>query len=157
MSLPDFAIRRSVTIYIACAIVVLLGAISFQRLPIDLMPDIEFPRITVVTRYEGVAPGEMETLITRRVEETLAGAPGVEEVTSSSTEGQSRVVVAFEWGTDLDEASNELRTRLDRLRRSLPEGSEPPIMLKFDLSQFPIMFLAVAGDMGPRELRRLTE
>ena len=68
MSIPDFAIRRSVTIYIACAIVVLLGVISFERLPIDLMPDIEFPRITVMTRYEGVAPGEMETLITRRVE-----------------------------------------------------------------------------------------
>ena len=157
MSIPDFAIRRSVTIYIACAIVILLGAISFQRLPIDLMPDIEFPRITVMTRYEGVAPGEMETLITRRVEETLGGAPGVQEVSSSSTEGQSRVMVSFDWGTDLDEAADELRTRLDRLRRSLPEGSEPPTMFKFDLSQFPIMFLGVAGDMGPRELRRLTE
>ena len=157
MSIPDFAIRRSVTIYIACAIVILLGAISFQRLPIDLMPDIEFPRITVMTRYEGVAPGEMETLITRRVEETLGGAPGVQEVSSSSTEGQSRVMVSFDWGTDLDEAADELRTRLDRLRRSLPEGSDPPTMFKFDLSQFPIMFLGVAGDMGPRELRQLTE
>ncbi|MBI4460164.1 MAG: efflux RND transporter permease subunit, partial [Acidobacteria bacterium] len=113
MSLPDLAIRRSVTVYIACAMVILLGAISFQRLPIDLMPDIEYPRITVMTRYQGAAPEEVETLITRRIENAVGSAPGVEEVTSTSTEGQSRVFVSFAWGSNMDEAANELRTRLD--------------------------------------------
>ncbi|MBI3894405.1 MAG: efflux RND transporter permease subunit [Acidobacteria bacterium] len=157
MSLPDIAIRRSVTIYIACAMVILLGAISLNRLPIDLMPDIEFPRVTVNTRYPGAAPEEVETLITRRVENAVGSAPGVEEVTSSSTEGQSRVFVSFAWGTNLDEAANELRTRLDRIRNSLPDGSDSPQLFKFDVSQFPIMMLAVSGDMEPRELRRFAE
>ena len=71
MSLPNLAIRRSVSVYIACTIAILLGAISFQRLPVDLLPDLEFPRITVMTRYTGVAPEEIETLITRRIEETV--------------------------------------------------------------------------------------
>ena len=157
MSLPDLAIRRSVTIYIACAMVILLGAISFERLPIDLMPDIEFPRITVMTRYQGAAPEEVESLITRRIENAVGSAPGVEEVTSTSTEGQSRVVVSFAWGANLDEAANELRTRLDRIRNSLPDGSDVPQLFKFDLSQFPIMMLAVSGNLNPRELRRFAE
>ena len=157
MSLPDLAIRRSVTIYICCALVVLLGAISFQRLPIDLMPDIEFPRITVNTNYSGAAPEEIETLVTRRIENAVGSAPGVEEITSTSQEGSSRVIVAFAWGTDLDEATNELRTRLDRVRNQLPDGSDPPQLFKFDTSQFPVLFLAVTGNMNSKDLRTFAE
>ncbi|MBI1955974.1 MAG: efflux RND transporter permease subunit, partial [Acidobacteria bacterium] len=122
-----------------------------------LMPDIEFPRISVMTRYPGAAPEEVETLITRRIENAVGSAPGVEEVTSTSTEGQSRASVSFAWGTNLDEAANELRTRLDRIRNSLPDGSDPPQLFKFDVSQLPIMMLAVSGKMEPRELRRFAE
>jgi HAE1 family hydrophobic/amphiphilic exporter-1 len=157
MSLPDLAIRRSVSVYIACAMVVLLGAISFQQLPIDLMPDIEIPRISVNTRYNGAAPEEVETLITRRVENAVGSAPGVEEVDSNSSEDMSRVTVSFVWGTNLDEAAEELRTRLDRIRNQLPEESEPPQVFKFDVNQNPIMFLSVAGDMDPRQLREFSE
>src|SRR5262245_28736825 len=98
MSLPNLAIRRSVSVYIACTIASLPGATSFQRLPVDLLPDLEFPRITVQTRYTGVAPEEIETLITRRIEEALGSAPGVEEVNSNSSEGVSRVGISFQWG-----------------------------------------------------------
>ena len=157
MSLPNFAIRRPVTVYIACAMAILLGAISFQRLPVDLLPDIEIPRITVATSYPGVAPEEIESLITRRIEETVGSAPGVEEVTSASVEGFSRVFVSFQWGADLNEAADELRTRLERVAGALPDGSDPPRLFKFDTSQMPIMFLAVAADMDPRQLRRFSE
>jgi len=157
MSLPNFAIRRPVTVYIACAMAILLGVVSFQRLPVDLLPDIEIPRLTVMTSYPGVAPEEIESLITRRIEETAGSAPGVEEVTSTSTEGSSRVFVAFQWGADLDEAANELRTRLERIRGFLPEGADAPRLFKFDTTQFPIMFLAVAADMDPRQIRRFSE
>ncbi len=146
MSLPRFAIRRPIAVYMVAAVAILLGAISFWQLPVDLMPDVEFPTITVFTEYTGVAPEEMETLITRPIERTVSSAPGVEEITATSSEGQSRVQVKFEWGTNLDEAANEVRTRIDRVRRTLPEDAEPPTLFKFDVSQFPILFMAVSGD-----------
>jgi hydrophobic/amphiphilic exporter-1 (mainly G- bacteria), HAE1 family len=157
MSLPELAIRRSVSVYIACALAILLGAISFERLPIDLMPDIEIPRISVSTNYKGAAPEEVEELITRPIENAVGSAPGVEEVDSNSNEEQSRVTVSFAWGTNLDEAANELRTRLDRIRNQLPDDADTPRIFKFDVNQFPIMFLSVAGEMPSRELREFAE
>ena len=88
-------------VQVGTAVCVLLGAIAFIRIPVDLMPDTEFPTISVSTTYEGVAPEEMETLITRPIEETLASAPGVEEITSTSTEGNSFVRVRFGYGANL--------------------------------------------------------
>jgi HAE1 family hydrophobic/amphiphilic exporter-1 len=157
MSLPKFSIRRPVTVTMVTAVAILLGAISFWQLPVDLMPDIEFPTITVVTEYPGVAPEEMETLVTRPIERSVSSAPGVEEITATSSEGQSRVQVRFGWGTNLDEAANEIRTRVDRLRQTLPEDAEPPSLFKFDVSQFPILFMAVSSDRPPKELRQFVE
>lgn len=157
MSLPRFAIGRPITVYMICTVAILLGAISYFRLPVDLMPDIEFPSITVFTEYPGVAPEEMETLVTRPIERSVSSAPGVEEINATSSEGQSRVTVRFEWGTNLDEAAAEIRTRIDRLRRTLPEDAEPPTLFKFDVSQFPILFMAVSGERDPRDLRQFVE
>src|SRR5688500_10860474 len=141
MNLPAFSIKRPVTVLMMSLIAILLGVISFLKLPIDLMPDIEYPTISVRAEYPGVAPEEMETLVARPLEEALSSAPGVEEISSTSQEGIANVRVSFVQGTNLDEAANELRSRLDRRRGALPEDMEPPVMYKFDLSQFPIMFL----------------
>lgn len=158
MNLPDFAIRRPVTTLMVTLIAVLLGVIAFLQIPVDLMPEIVYPTLSVQATYEGVAPEEMETLVTRPLEEAFAAAPGVEEITSVSREGQSFVRVGFEYGIDLDEAANELRSRLDRRRALLPEEMDPPVIYKFDISQFPIMFLTVAADdMDPRQLRHFVE
>lgn len=158
MSLPEFSIRRPVTVLMACLVAILLGGISFVRLPVDLMPEIEYPTLSVRAEYPGVAPEEMENLVARPLEEAFAAAPGVEKISSSSSEGSTNVRVEFVHGTNLDEAANELRLRLDRRRGSLPEDMAPPILYKFDVSQFPIMFLTVAADdMDPKELRRFVE
>jgi HAE1 family hydrophobic/amphiphilic exporter-1 len=158
MNLPEFSIHRPVTILMACLIAMLLGTIAFIQIPVDLMPETEYPTISVTTAYEGVAPEEMETLVSRPLEQALASAPGVEEITSSSSEGNSAVRVRFLYGMDLDEAANELRSRIDRRRNSLPEDVEPPVMYKFDVSQFPIMFMSVSSnELGPKELRHYAE
>ncbi len=158
MSLPEFSIHRPVTVLMACLVAILLGAISFMEIPVDLMPEVDQPTISINTQYEGVAPEEMETLISRPIEQIVSAAPGVEEVTSTSTEGSSSVRVSFVYGTNIEEAANELRARLDRGRRSLPDDIEPPIMYKFDVTQFPIMFLtAASADMNPKELRHFVE
>ena len=158
MSLPDFSIRRPVTVLMVCLVAILLGGIAFVRLPVDLMPEIVYPTLSVRAEYPGVAPEEMENLVARPLEEAFSAAPGVEEITSNSMEGMTNVRVSFVHGTNLDEAANELRQRLDRRRGSLPEDMETPILYKFDVSQFPIMFLTVAADnMDPKELRRFVE
>jgi HAE1 family hydrophobic/amphiphilic exporter-1 len=158
MNLPAFSIKRPVTVLMMSLIAILLGVISFLKLPIDLMPEIVYPTISVRAEYPGVAPEEMENLVARPLEEALSSAPGVQEISSTSSEGSTSVRVAFEHGVNLDEAANELRSRLDRRRATLPEDMEPPVMYKFDVTQYPIMFLTVAAeDMDPKELRRFVE
>lgn len=158
MHLPEFSIRRPVTVLMVCAIAILIGTVAFVQIPVDLMPEIVFPQLSISATYEGVAPEEVENLVTRPIEEAVSSAPGVEEVTSRSTEGQSYVRVAFSYGTDLDEAANDLRSRLDRRRELFPEEMDPPVIYKFDVSQFPIMFLSVAAsDMDQKQLRHFVE
>ncbi len=157
MSLPAFSVRRPITIYMFMSVLVLLGSIAFMRLPVDLMPEIQNPTLSVRAEYPGVAPEEVENLVTRPIESALSSAPGVFRISSTSSEGNSNVRVQFDWGVNLDEAANELRTRIDRVRGALPEGVLPPSIFKFDTTQFPIMFLAVSGDMEPREMRTMLE
>lgn len=157
MNLPDSSVRRPITVYMFVSVIVLLGGIAFTRLPVDLMPDVENPTLTVRTDYPGVAPEEVENLVTRPIESALSSAPGVYRINSTSAEGQSSVRVSFDWNVDLDEAANEVRTRIDRVRGTLPEEVESPTIFKFDISQFPILFLAVSGDRDPREMRTFIE
>ena len=158
MSLPEFSIKRPVTVLMAVMVCLLLGFIAFTEIPVDLMPEVNYPTLSVTTDYEGVGPEEIETLISRPLEQIVSAAPGVERVTSTSSEGRSSVRIEFVFGTDIEVAADEVRSRLDRGRRSLPDEIEPPTIFKFDVTQFPIMFLTVATeDMDPRELRMFTE
>ena len=157
MSLPAVSVRRPITVYMFMSVIILLGAIAFSRLPVDLMPEIQNPTLTVRAEYTGVAPEEVENLVTRPLESALSSAPGVYRISSTSSEGSSNVRVQFNYDVNLDEAANEIRTRVDRVRGALPEQVQAPTIFKFDTSQFPIMFLAVSADMEPRELRTLLE
>ncbi|MCH7804879.1 MAG: efflux RND transporter permease subunit, partial [Acidobacteria bacterium] len=157
MNLTNLAIRRPVLITVVFLIITLLGGVSFLRLPVDLMPDVTFPTLTVQTNYGGVGPEEMEELVSIPLERALSATPGIEEMTSTSSEGNSRIRLAFAWGTDLDSATDEVRSRLDRARGQLPEDADTPTVVKFDVSDFPIIFMGVSGDMDPRELREFTD
>ena len=158
MNLAQASVRRPVTTIMAFLIVILVGGIAFSRLPVDLMPELVYPTLTVRTDYPNVGPQEIEDLITRPIEEAVAAIAGVETITSNSSEGASSVRVSFTWGTDLDEAADEIRTRVDRIRGALPVGAESPTVFKFDLASFPILFLGVSSpEMGPVDLREFTE
>ncbi|MDZ7637796.1 MAG: efflux RND transporter permease subunit [Bryobacterales bacterium] len=158
MNLPAFSIRRPVTVMMVTLIAILLGFVAFVNIPVDLMPETEYPTLTVAVNYPGVGPQEMENLIARPLEQSLSSTPGVEEITSSASEGSANVRVSFTYGMNLDEAANEVRTRIDRRRGSLPEDADPPVIYKFDVSQFPIMFLTAASDkMDGKELRFFVE
>lgn len=157
MIISRLSIGRPVFTAMVVLIVVLLGVVSLSRLPIDLMPDITFPTLSIVANYENASPEEMEELVTRPIEEALTAIPGVEEVTSFSSEGTSQVRVGFSWGTDLDSAANDVRDRLDRVMTRLPEDVDRPILRKFDLASFPILILGAAGNLDPIEMRRIME
>ncbi len=158
MNLSTASIHRPVTVLMLCLVAILLGAVAFVNIPVDLMPEIVYPTISVRAEYEGVAPEEMETLVVRPLEEAFSAAPGVEKIYSSVYEGLCYVRVGFDYGVDIDEAANELRTRLDRRRRYLPEDMDPPTMYKYDSSQYPILYLTVSSaNMDAKELRHYVE
>ncbi len=157
MKLADFTVRRSVFTSMMALIAVLVGAFSMTRLPIDLMPDVTFPTLSVVTTYENAAPEEVEETITRRVEEAVATVAGIEELTSISQEGSSQVRITFQWGVDLDVAANDIRDRLDRIVNQLPEDASRPQLRKFDPASFPILIFGVESRLDPLALRRLID
>lgn len=157
MNLSRGPIHRPILTSMVFLIIIVLGLISFSRLSIDLMPEITYPTISVITSYGNVGPEEMEQLVTRPIEEALAAVQGVEQITSTSTEGRSMVRVSFTWGTDLEAAANDIRDRIDRVLPRLPEDVDRPMIRKFDVSAFPIMMIGVSSDLHPLELRRLVE
>jgi len=157
MRISRAAVHRPIFTVMVVLIVVLLGIISLLRLPIDLMPDISYPTISVSCVYENAGPEEIEELITRPIEEAMSAVPGVEEVTSVSVEGQSTVRVTFTWGTDLDAAANDIRDRLDRVMQRLPEEADRPTLRKFDLASFPILILGASSRLDPVQMRQIIE
>jgi HAE1 family hydrophobic/amphiphilic exporter-1 len=157
MSIPRIAIERPVTMFMISMVIILLGAISLTRLPVDLMPDTQLPTITVRVGYPGVGPLEMEELVTRPIEQAVSAVAGLERVDSTSSEGNANVRLNFVWGTDLSEAADEVRTRLDRVRGRLPEDADPPTVFKFDSTAMPIMGVGVEGDFDPVTLRELAQ
>ena len=157
MSIPRFAIEKPVTMFMLSGVVILIGWLSFMRLPVDLMPDVSFPSITVRVGYPGVGPLEMEELVTRPLEQAMSAVSGLERLESTSSEGSSRVSLNFAWGTDLNEAADDVRNRLDRIRGRLPEEADPPVMFKFDANASPIMGVGVEGDFDGVRLREIGE
>jgi HAE1 family hydrophobic/amphiphilic exporter-1 len=152
-----FPLRRPVLTTVIYIIVIIVGLFSLWRLPIDLMPEITNPTITVMTSYSNAGPQEVEELITRLIESSLAGVQGIQEISSNSSEGRSRVRASFVWGTNLDEAIDDIRDRLDRIVGRLPDDVERPMIRKFDVSASPIMFIGVSSDLDPADVRQLIE
>lgn len=160
MSVPRFAIQRPVMMAMLSVIVILLGGISLTRLPVDLLPDISQPTVSVRVNYTGVGPLEMESLITRPLEQSLSAVAGLQQVFSESSEGSSQIQLNFVWGHDMNEALDDIRTRIDRIRNQLPEDATPPIIQKFDPNAMPILGLAVESTDGALDrvtLRELAE
>ena len=160
MSIPRFAIERPVMMTMICSIVILIGGISLTRLPVDLLPDISQPTVSVRVTYQGVGPLEMEELVVRPLEQQLSAVSGLEQMNSSANEGNANIQMNFTWGTDLNEALNDIRTRIDRVRGRLPEDADPPIIQKFDSNAQPIMGIALEstdGTLDRVQLRELAE
>ncbi len=157
MNLPDFSVRRPVFTSMVTLIVIILGLSSFTRLQIDMLPSIEMPTVSIRTGYEGASPVVMERLVTQIIEEIVATVPGVEELTSESSEGSSRVSVRFNWGTDIDTAAIDVQAQLEDEINELPDDVDRPRVSKFDVASFPVVIMGISSPMDPVELTSLIE
>ncbi|WP_103030356.1 efflux RND transporter permease subunit [Salinibacter altiplanensis] len=157
MSLYDVSIRRPVATAMTFLAIIVVGSVSFYYLPVDLLPEIEYPRVTVYTNYPNVGPEEVETIITDPVSNAVSSVPNVERITSSSEEGSSRINLEFAQGTDLNAAANDVRAALDRIRDDLPVEAEPPGIWKFDPNSQEIVTIAVESSRDMESLTRLME
>ncbi|KPJ82714.1 MAG: hypothetical protein AMS17_18850 [Spirochaetes bacterium DG_61] len=157
MNPARFTVKRPVFTLMATLIVIIIGLIAFVRLPVDLMPDISYPTLSISTTYQSASPEVIEQLITRPLEEAMSAVPGIEEISSVSREGSSRVLLSFAWGSNLEEAADEVRERLDRVLSSLPEDVDRPRLWKFNPANFPIMIIGVSGPLDLVSLRRIVD
>lgn len=157
MKLACFSVHRPVFTSMVACIVVLLGVISLSRLPVDLMPDITYPTVSISTTYADASPQEMEELVTKLVEDGVSAVTGVEQITSTSIEGRSDVRVTFTWGTDLDASTADIRDRIDRIVPRLPDDADRPRVRKFDVAAFPVLICGVATDIDLLEARNIID
>ncbi|MGD9017839.1 MAG: efflux RND transporter permease subunit [Desulfobacterales bacterium] len=138
-------------------ILFILGLVSLSRLQIDMLPNIELPTLSIRTDYEGASPEVMERLVTQIIEEIVATVPGVEEITSTSSEGRSTVRVSFVWGTDIDTAAIDVQGKLEDEINELPDDIVRPRIRKFDIASFPVVLLGISSNLDPVELTELIE
>ncbi|UNK57441.1 efflux RND transporter permease subunit [Pseudoxanthomonas daejeonensis] len=159
--LVEFSTRRRVTIAMITVTMVLFGLISLGSLKVNLLPDLSYPTLTVRTEYTGAAPLEIETLITEPVEETVGVVKNLRKLKSVSRTGQSDVVLEFAWGTDMDQASLEVRDKMELLAQFLPLEAKAPVLLRFNPSTEPILRVALSGKQAgasdAESVRVLTE
>lgn len=155
MKIVEFSLARPVTVTMAAISCFLFGFVSLGRLPLNLLPDISYPTLTVQTEFPDAAPGEVENLVTRPLEEAIGVVPGVVNMTSSSRPGLSEITLEFGWKRDMDLAALDVREKMDLVE--LPPDVRDPVLLRFDPSLDPMMRIGIYGDADPARLRHFAE
>jgi len=155
LNLPNFSVNRPVTILMLFIGLILIGLISYQNLGLDLLPDLSFPMSAIIVSYSGVAPQEIENMVTIPLEEAVGTIQGVKKISSYSREGSSLVLMEFNWGTDMDVSALNIREKIDQIKGFLPDDASDPMVIKFDPSLMPILVLGI--DSEERDLQKLQE
>ena len=150
-----FTTERPVAILMVVIGFFVFGLISYQELPLNLMPDMTYPSLTVRTEYEGTAPEEIETTISRPVEQALGVIDNLVNISSVSKAEQSDIILEFTWDTDMNSATADIREKLDQV--FLPEDAKRPIILRYDPSLDPIIRIGLYGEAGLTRLRYIGE
>src|SRR6266536_3878681 len=146
MALTRLAITRPLAILMLIVSLVLMGAVSFTRMKVDRFPNISFPAVFVSIAYTGAAPSDMEELVTKPVENALSGLPGIDTISSTSSEGISRINVRFIEGTDTNQAALDVDRKISSVRRRLPTAIDAPSITKADISSIPVMNIALSSN-----------
>ncbi len=157
MSIYASAVKKPVTTILIFVITMVIGLYSLTQLPIDLYPEIELPFLSVFTSYQGASAADIETNITRPLEDALNSVSGLKELTSRSSDNVSVIFMEFEYETNLDEASNDVRSSLSFVKGFLPEDAEDPTIFKFNSSMMPIIFYAITANESYKGLEKILD
>ncbi len=155
MKIVEFSLKRRVTVGMVVAVIVIFGFISFGKLGLDMMPDVDLPYISVITAYSGVSSEDIEETLTRPLEQWISTVSNVKELKSISQEGISIIMVEFESGTNLDFAAQDVRDKIGVFEQFLPEGADQSLVVKFNFADMPIMMYGITG--GKRDLKSLKD
>src|SRR5947209_7972703 len=155
MSISDICIKRPVFTWVLVAIPVVMGVVSYGRLGVDLFPDVDFPVCTVTTVLAGASVEEMETSVTKPIEDIINTVSGIDELRSTTMEGVSVVTVQFLLSKNGDVGTQEVRDKVNTILADLPERTEVPIIDKFDTGSMPVLTIAVSGRRDFREVTQI--
>ena len=156
-SFIELIVKRPVAVFMGIVAVIILGAVSLSRLPVDFLPDMELPYISIRTTYDNAGPEEVEKSVSKIIEGAVSSVNNIKEVSSSSEEEDSRVFVEFNWGSDLASATADIREAIDRIRKSLPDDAESPAVYKFSTDNIPIMEVSFYGTENLSALYNLVD
>jgi CzcA family heavy metal efflux pump len=157
MKITEIALRFKTTVYVVILFIAIAGGSAYRSLPLEAHPDVKIPYMLVSTIYPGVSPEDMERLVTNVMERELKNLRDVKEMTSSSSESVSTVVIEFESGTDLDMAYQRVRDKVDKAKPDLPPDAEDPTIIEINISEFPILVVNISGPYGLDRLKNVAE
>ena len=157
MYIADLSIKRPVLITMFMAVPLLFGIIGYMNLPLNLMPEVKFPFVTVQTVYPGASPSQIETLITKKIEDEIGSISRIKRVSSFSLDSVSIVLIEFELEKDPDVANQEVKDKIDAIINLLPDDAETPVIEKLDITATPIIDLVIGGNIDATDLKELVE
>ena len=157
MFLSSTSIKRPIMISMGLLVFFMFGLLAYFTMNLDMMPDINIPYVTVQTVYPGAGPAELETLVSKKIEDAVSTVSKIEEINSYSMEGVSYVVVEFDLSKDPDIANQEVKDKVSAIMMDLPEDAETPVIEKLDVSSFPVMEIVFSGNLDIRELYDLAD
>ena len=139
MKLSEFSVHRRITVLMLTILILIVGGMAFTKLGLEIFPDMDYPVISVITSYPGASSEDVEEAITKPIESAIAAVKDIKNIKSQSSENVSMISVEFNWGTNLDFAAQDLRDMIDQITDYLPEDVSRPLVMKFSLSQMPIL------------------
>jgi len=157
MNLPEISVKRPVLTIVLYLAIIVLGLVSYQRLSIDMLPEIEPPLISVLTFYKGASAQDIEINVSKRIETGLSSISNLKKIRSTSIDNVSAVTLEFEYGTNLDEAANDIRNALELTKSNLPDEAETPVIFKFSTNMMPVIMMGVTANESYLGLNKLVE
>lgn len=157
MNIGKFSVKRPVTVAMAALVLILFGIVSFTRMSVDLMPEMELPILAVIAPYDGAGPEEVEEMVTKPIESNMAGISGIDTISSISSAGSSIVMMMFDYGTNLDAATNSVRDKLETAKMMMPSEVDDITILKLDMNSMPILMVGVSGDRSLDDVKKIVD
>lgn len=152
MSITEIAIKRPLLIIVIFTVLFMFGGISYFSLNYNLLPKIEVPTVTISTIYPGAAAAEVETSVTKKLEDAFSSVEGLDQISSSSQEGLSQVTIQFRTGTDVDKAERDVQRKADQVMNDLPDDIDKPLVNKVNLEEAPVVKAGITSQKSPKEL-----